>query len=315
MKELPFKKPDTPQKTTQILSQDEVKVLLEAISGKGDDTGRTENNNIQQDGNVALYDFRRPERFSREYLRYILRIHKNFAVRLEHLLSSETGKGIDIKTDTFDQILYEEWVWLMPLDASFGIISMDPLPGPAIVSIDSRITNFIIEGMFGGSGHGAETGWDLTEIDTSVMRGLFAAVAEELWEAWADVADVNPALISFKTCSQNVKSLNPDDMILYVNMKAKVQNIDGTISVCMPFETWEEVQSLTKMPGDALSAQSNAIAELKDYEKNTLLRESDVFAVDGLDITTDNISQLKKGKKYDNVLLEFYAKHYRQEGR
>ena len=131
------------------LSQDEIDELLKAIS-----SGEMEDTNYNREASkrkIKIYDFRRPDKFSKDQIRTVSIMHETFARLTTTSLSAQLRCLINVHVASVDQLTYEEFIRSIPNHTTLGIINMDPLKGSAVLEIDPSITFSIIDRLFGGN--------------------------------------------------------------------------------------------------------------------------------------------------------------------
>jgi len=148
---------------TEVLSQDEIDQLLTAIS-----TGDIESEDVTKvtdQKKIKIYDFKRPDKFSKEQIRTVSSMHESFARLTTTSLSAQLRTLIQVHVASVDQLTYEEFIRSIPNPTTLAVINMDPLKGSAILEIDPAVTFSIIDRLFGGPGEGVKVSRDLTEIE------------------------------------------------------------------------------------------------------------------------------------------------------
>ena len=68
-----------------------------------------------------LYNFRRPDKFSKDHLRGLQDIHREFARQLELLLTAYLRMQVNIDVVSVDQLTYDEFTRSMPDSITIGI--------------------------------------------------------------------------------------------------------------------------------------------------------------------------------------------------
>jgi flagellar motor switch protein FliM len=224
---------------TEVLSQDEIDQLLTAINA-----GDTEPEDIRPAADtrkIKIYDFKRPDKFSKEQIRTISMMHDTFARLTTTSLSAQLRSMVHVHVASVDQLTYEEFIRSIPTPTTLAIINMDPLKGNAILEIDPAVTFSIIERLFGGSGEGTKYQHELTDIEQSVMEGIIVRILGNMREAWTQVIDLRPRLGQIDTNPQFAQIVPPTDMVVLVTLETKVGDVEGMINFCIPYLTIEPI--------------------------------------------------------------------------
>ena len=224
---------------TEVLSQDEIDQLLTAIS-----SGDIETEEIRQPTDqrkIKIYDFKRPDKFSKEQIRTVSIMHETFARLSTTSLSAQLRSVCQVHVASVDQLTYEEFIRSIPNPTTLAVINMDPLKGSAIMEIDPSITFSVIDRLFGGQGEGAKVTRDLTDIEQSVMEGIIVRILGNMREAWSQVIDLRPRLGQIETNPQFAQIVPPTEMVVLVTLETKVGDVEGMMNFCIPYLTIEPI--------------------------------------------------------------------------
>jgi flagellar motor switch protein FliM len=226
---------------TEVLSQDEIDQLLTAIS-----SGEVETAEVQQatdQKKIKIYDFKRPDKFSKDQIRTVSIMHETFARLTTTSLSAQLRSLVHVHVASVDQLTYEEFIRSIPNPTTLAVINMDPLKGSAILEIDPAVTFSIIDRLFGGQGEGTKFSRDLTDIEQSVMEGIIVRILGNMREAWSTVIDLRPRLGQIETNPQFAQIVPPTEMVVLVTLETKVGEVEGMMNFCIPYLTIEPIIS------------------------------------------------------------------------
>jgi len=226
---------------TEVLSQDEIDQLLTAISAG--DVEAEEAPKPAEQRKIKIYDFKRPDKFSKEQIRTVSIMHETFARLTTTPLSAQLRSLVQVHVASVDQLTYEEFIRSIPNPTTLAVINMDPLKGSAILEIDPAITFSIIDRLFGGKGESAKVSRDLTDIEQSVMEGIIVRVLGNMREAWSQVIDLRPRLGQIETNPQFAQIVPPTEMVVLVTLETKVGDVEGMMNFCIPYLTIEPIIS------------------------------------------------------------------------
>ena len=225
----------------EVLSQDEIDQLLQAISsGESEDTDFKPVNDTRK---IKIYDFKRPDKFSKEQIRTVSIMHETFARLTTTSLSAQLRSLVHVHVASVDQLTYEEFIRSIPTPTTLAVINMDPLKGNAVLEIDPAITFSMIDRLFGGTGQGAKVSRDLTDIEQSVMEGIIVRILANMREAWTQVIDLRPRLGQIETNPQFAQIVPPSEMVVLVTLETKVGEEEGMMNFCIPYLTIEPIIS------------------------------------------------------------------------
>jgi flagellar motor switch protein FliM len=278
---------------TEVLSQDEIDQLLTAISSG--EVATEEASAPADQRKIKIYDFKRPDKFSKDQIRTVAIMHETFARLTTTALSAQLHALAHVHVASVDQLTYEEFIRSIPNPTTLALINMDPLKGSAVLEIDPPITFAIIDRSFGGQGEGAKFTRELTDIEQSVMEGIIVRILGNLRESWATVIDLRPRLGNIETNPQFAQIVPPTEMVVLVTLETKVGDVEGMMNFCIPYLTIEPI-----IP--KLSAQYvySSLRKGTTTENLTILRErlagieiALVAEVGSIDITIRDVLALR----------------------
>jgi flagellar motor switch protein FliM len=287
----------------EVLSQDEIDQLLSAISAGEISTEEIHAPRDQR--KIKIYDFKRPDKFSKDQIRTVSIMHETFARLTTTSLSAQLRSLVAVHVASVDQLTYEEFIRSIPNPTTLAVIDMDPLKGSAILEIDPAITFSIIDRLFGGQGESAKFSRDLTDIEQSVMEGIIVRVLGNLRESWSTVIDLRPRLGTIETNPQFAQIVPPSEMVVLVTLETKVGEVEGMMNLCIPYLTIEPIIS-------KLSAQYwySSVRRGTTTENLNILRDrlatvavTMITEIGALDITVRDVLAFRTGDiiRLDNV--------------
>ncbi len=250
---------------------------------------------------VKTYDFRRPDKFSREQIRTVQNMHETFARLDTTTLSAMMRALVGVHVAAVDQMTYEEFIASIPSPTTIAVIGMEPLKGHALLEIDPSISFALIERLFGGGaggpGEGASIKRELTDIEHSVMEGIVVRLLGNLRESWSLVLDLKPRLSQIETNPMFAQIVPPSEMILLVSFEARIGDAVGIMNLCFPYMTIEPIvsklsaqywYSSARRPADKESLQS-ILGHIEGFEVEAEL------LVEGESLSLRELGALKKG--------------------
>lgn len=226
---------------TDILSQDEIDQLLSAISsGDAQVDDYTQSTQTEQK-KVKIYDFKRPDKFSKDQIRTVQMMHETFARLTTTALSAKLRSMVQVHVTSVDQLTYEEFIRSIPNPTTLAIINMDPLKGSSILEIDPNITFTVIDRLFGGPGEIFRNPRELTDIEMSVIEGIVVHILTNLRESWSNVIDLRPRLSAIETNPQFAQIVPPNEMVMLITLETKIGESEGMMNLCIPYITIEPI--------------------------------------------------------------------------
>ena len=224
-----------------VLSQSEIDQLLSALS-----TGVVSAEEMkveEKQKKVKVYDFKRPDKFSKDQIRTLYMLHENFARLLNTYLSTNLRTLVNISVASVEQLAYEEFIRSLSNPSVIGIFNMSPLKGNVIFEINPNIAFSIIDRLFGGEGTVINKIRTLTDIEETIIRKVITKSLDNLQEAWRHVVNTEPRLEVIETNPQFTQIVPPNDMVVIVTLQTQIGQVEGLINICIPYLVLEPIMS------------------------------------------------------------------------
>lgn len=224
---------------SDVLSQAEIDALLSAIS-----TGSVDADELKQEQHrkrVRLYDFRRPNKFSKDQMHTIQVIYENYARSLGTFLSGQLRAAIQLEILSVEQVTYEEFIRSIPSTTVLNIFTMYPLEGNAIMEINPNLAFAFMDRMMGGPGLPPEKIRGLTEIELTVMQRLSQRMLDFMVEPWESIVEMDPFVERIETNPQFTQLVSPTEVMMIISMETKMGDVLGMINLCIPYLVLEPI--------------------------------------------------------------------------
>lgn len=213
----------------KILSQDEIDALLASAKTIERRTGAP-----ASEPTAVVYNFRRPDRISKEQMRSLHFLHDRFARNVTTSLSAYLRAATDIALLSVEQFSYSEVLMSLPDPTAFYAMSLAPLDGLAALEINPSVSFAVIDRMLGGSGQTSEVSRALTDIEQHVIDGVVTLLRDSLTEAWSSVVPVNFVVQGRETRPQMLQVASPNEIVVLVVFEVKLGEARGMLNLCVP---------------------------------------------------------------------------------
>jgi flagellar motor switch protein FliM len=261
---------------SQALSQDEIDNLLSSLDDGHQDPFQGKGGDAFHEGDAGgllggkrsykLYNFRRPDKFSKDHLRALQTIHDSFARQLAMLLTAYLRMNIEIDVVSVDQLTYDEFVRSMPSPLTVAIIEMAPLSGQSLLGYSHEIASSIIDRMLGGPGLSESEPRELTDIELSLMKRIIDRTVETLEEAWHSFISVSTSIIGIEESYNLIQVASPGEIVALVTFEITLSNRDsGLMSLCIPYPVLEMV--LGQLSAQHIFHRQNETAPVEEKDK------------------------------------------------
>ena len=221
-----------------VLSQNEIDSLLQALSSGELDVEEIKDNNEKQ---VKDYDFARPSKFSKEHLRTLEIVFEHYGRLLSTNLPVFLRKSVQVEVMNSEAVTYSEFSNALSNPVLLGIVNFAPLQGNIIIEMASNLGYAIVDRMRGGQGESIDKVREFSEIELLIIERIMVVCVNLLVEPWENVVEIHPHLERIETNSQYAQVISPSEMIAIVTINVKIGNVEGLMNICLPFLTLEDV--------------------------------------------------------------------------
>ncbi len=284
-----------------ILSQEEIDALLEVVD-EDVDSSDSASSSIVEDRQVILYDFKRPNRVSKEQLRAVKGIHDKMARNLASQVSSIMRSIVEIQLHSVDQMTYGEFLMSLPIPTSFNVFSIKPLDGSCVIEINPSIAFPMIDRLLGGIGESFESTRELTDIELNLLDAILRIVMQRLKEAWAPVTDMYPTVEAKESSPNVVQIVSQNEIVIMVVMEIIIGNSSGMINICYPVIHLEPI--LSRLANRDIMLGETSAKKSRNKELNALIGRAEVFSEAILGKTTLRVGELLDLEVGDIVRLD-----------
>ncbi|MDD2448481.1 MAG: flagellar motor switch protein FliM [Sulfurimonas sp.] len=253
-----------------ILSQEEIDALLDVVDDEGDDVlDDTSSSSFTHNQQVTLYDFKRPNRVSKEQLRAFRGVHDKMARSLASQISSIMRSIVEIQLHSVDQMTYGEFLMSLPSPTSFNVFSIKPLEGSGIIEINPSIAFPMLDRLLGGKGEPFDANREFSDIELSLFETILRVMMSTLKEAWGPVMEVFPAIESKESSPNVVQIVAQNEIVVMVVMEIIIGHSSGMMNICYPVIALEPV--LPKLASRDLMLNETSSKKSRNTELQVLL--------------------------------------------
>ncbi|HDS30879.1 MAG TPA: flagellar motor switch protein FliM [Firmicutes bacterium] len=217
---------------SDILSQDEIDALLNALDVSDIQIEETTHADTRR---VKEYDFKRPDKFSKDQIRTLFMVMESFARSWSTLLAGKLRSLVYLEIVSIDQLPYEEFIRSTFTPSVIAIFSASPLKGNAIIDISPPVAFSLIERLVGGTGGGTTKVRELTEIEEALMENVVTDALRILKNAMGEIIQANPRLEDIEYNPQYLQIVPPSEIILFVSFEMKIDDNRGMVGLCLPY--------------------------------------------------------------------------------
>lgn len=269
--------------------------------------------------NIKKVDFRSPKKFGKEQFRTLEDLHETFARNLSSYFSSLTRLYCEVQIIQIEKHRYYEYInsaqelavcanyELVPMDESIDELSM-------LVTFNPDIGFFLIDKLLGGTGDQYDLNREFTEIESALLENLLTKLTRQIEMSWMKHLEIDASMKSLETNPRMIQLMMPEDIVLIVECKVTLGEIDSSFKILLPSLALESmmekftpkfVRTTKRHDESKEEIQKNAILNsLKsaEVELKVVLDEIELDLHDILQLEVNDIIPLSK--RYDsNVTL------------
>ena len=261
-----------------------------------------------------LYNFRRPDKFSKDHLRGLQDTHREFTRQLSMTLTAYLRMHLEVNVVSVDQLTYDEFVRSMPSPITLGIFELSPLPGQALMGISFEVISSIVDRMLGGLGVSENLNRELTDIEESLAKRVIERTIKTLEGSWQHIIPVQSKITGLDNNFTMVQIATPGEIVALVTLEVHVGgNHFGLISLCFPYPMLENI--LSQLTTQHIYQTKGLIASSEERQQmidklntstvdiNVILGEAEAEIKDLIDLKVGDVIKLNN-KVTDNLIMK-----------
>jgi flagellar motor switch protein FliM len=225
----------------EVLSQSEIDNLL---AGIGKEPAEAENAAApkEEERDVQGFDFRRPNRVSKNQLRILQAVHETFAELFSFYLASKLQTQVSISVSSVDQLFYSEYQLSIGSPTCLYVFNMENAEGRGVLELSPTLVFAIVERLLGGGT--AEPNRKLravTEIEKSLVKAAVDKALQDLQNAWKSISNLKFKLERFESEADFLQVAPASEIVLVVSFDVQIANTGYLMNLCFPTFSLEDV--------------------------------------------------------------------------
>lgn len=222
----------------EVLTQSQIDALLNAM--QSGDAKPEEIEEKEPERNWKKYDFSSPKKFTKDKMKLLKGIYDNYgrlaASRLNGILRTTCEMEVlsveEQRYFEFSNVLNENDVMMM-LSLKLPDNSKNP---PMMVHISQNMMVNMIDRMLGGLGDDDEidSSYTYTEIETALYKKVMKYLLDITRDAFANYIKIELGEQHLEENPGLLQEISLNEPVAIILMNIKMQEIDGTITICIP---------------------------------------------------------------------------------
>lgn len=289
-----------------ILSQDEVDLLLSAVA-EGDVVGEEDEMGVADEGpHLTTYDFRRPERVSKEQLKGLQSLFEAFAREASIVLPPFLRTVVRLDLVSIDQLTYDEFILSIARPTALSVINMSPLEGSGIIELSPTLVFPIVDRLLGGKGQALSEPRELTEIENRIVYRIMLMLLDSLKRSWEQLIDFRLSVKNQESDPLIVQIVAGSEMVILVGYELHVGETAGAMNVCIPLlvlnpildKISQQAHYMRRMTPEVAKRTKSVISRIvrsANVNMNAILGQANLTMNDVANLQVGDIVQLNSG--------------------
>jgi len=252
---------------SKILSQEEINALLSTVT-----SDHPQEEAQEGDQEVHPYDFKHPERISKDQVRTLRTIHEGFARMFGTYLSTTLRTMADIKLVSIEQVTYLEFTMAMSEPSCIYVLNFEQLKGRGVLEVSPGFVFLAVDRLFGGTGHVLEPTREVTVIEQNLLRKIVERGLAFLEEAWQHISPLEATIETIETNPQFVQIAPASETVVVIFFQINIRDLDFSMKLCFPYFVLEPVLKKLNIQGWMLLMQNKQAGGDTERIKQSLQR-------------------------------------------
>ena len=278
----------------EVLSQQEIDQLLNKVKS-GDEEAPVEH---VAEKEAIPFDFRLPNRISKNQLRILRNVHDNFSESLSSFLVSKLQAIVNISVTSVDQIYYSEYILSVSNPACLYTFDIEETDIKGILEFSPDLALSLVDRLLGGNGTGTKQNNIITPIEQKVLFVVVDRIMQDLNKSWQVIDNFNFKVERFESDIDFAQITSQNESVLLITFEITIGEKSFLLNLC--FATFAFDSILAKMSSQKMSfvrrlkhqgATSKEV--LSNYLYSTYLSVEVVFG--SSTISMKDLYELKEG--------------------
>lgn len=219
------------------LTREDIEALLEAAERRSVYGSRV---STSAEGSTP-YDFRRPDRVSKEQIHSLQFLHDRFARNVAASLSAYLRTMTELSVDSVEQFSYADFLLSLSDPTAFYSLVIPPFEDLGALEVNPSIAFAVVDRMLGGSGGGTAPDRALSDIEQDVIDSVVKLLLDGLSQTWRAITPLSFAVRGRETRPQMLQVSSPNEVVVVIRFHMKIGTATGKMNLCLPSSVIEVV--------------------------------------------------------------------------
>lgn len=231
----------------EILSQQEIDALLNNIK-----SGTEQKVETSTEKEAILFDFRLPNRISKNQLRVLRSIFENFAESFSSFLVTKLQAVVNINVTSVDQIYYSEYCLSVANPACLFTFDIRNTDVKGILELNNDLALSLVDKLLGGNGLGTKQTKIITPIEQKVLRVVVDRTMQDLKKAWQTIDNMDFEIERFEPDIDFAQITSQSESVLLISFEILIGEQSFLMNIC--FATFAFDAILARLSSQKLSS-------------------------------------------------------------
>ncbi len=255
---------------TDVLSQNEIDSLLSEMTSGRVDVEEVLGGNVPK-GDISNYDFRRPNRISKNQVRTLQTVHESFAEVFGYYLVSKLQTVVPITVTSVDQLFYSEFILSVSNPSCLYVFDIEGTDGSGILEISPQLALTIVERLLGGAAETQSNARTITPIEQAVIRSIVEHALSDLRNAWKAIADLQFHFQRLEMEADFVQIAPSSEIVVVISFDVNIGTNTYLMNLCFPTFALEEV--LAKLNRQQVTSTAVKLSPDRKRENMNILNQ------------------------------------------
>src|SRR5215831_1522935 len=186
------------------------------------------------DKKIQRYNFKRPDRISKNQIRSLHFVHDRFARNFSSSVSAYLRTVVEVSLENISQITYSEFMNTVSDPTCYVAISLKPLDGLAALEIGPSLVFPMMDRLLGGAGRPITNIRPMTEIEQSIIQSILKLLVDNLKESWRQVYAIEFAVTTTETHPHMIQITAPNEMVIDLQFQVRMRETLAKMHLAIP---------------------------------------------------------------------------------
>lgn len=278
----------------EVLSQKEIDALLNNVQ----DGSEEQFQQPERDKDVIPFDFRLPNRISKNQLRSLRNIHESFSESFSSFLVTKLQSIVNISVTSVDQIYYSEYVLSVANPACLFTFDIKNTDIKGIFEVGPDLAMVLVDMLLGGLGDETAATKNITPIEQKVISGVVERAMKDLSKAWLTIDNYEFLVERFESDIDFAQITSQSESVLLITFEVSIGEKTYFMNLCFATFAFDHIlQRLSNQKLSKIRPSKFSAANIQKIIRNNLNETTVPIRVEmgKTRITMDELMGLSKG--------------------